>query len=55
MNPMNTNGCPCFDCAKRTESCHGECEEYKQWAEKNKHLRRRKQEMERLTRWRLEK
>lgn len=25
--------CPCKDCNKRTENCHGTCKEYKEWKE----------------------
>ena len=26
------NECPCKNCKKRTATCHGECELYKQWS-----------------------
>lgn len=32
--------CPCKDCNKRSATCHGECEEYKQWSLENEEIRK---------------
>lgn len=31
--------CPCKKCEKRHATCHGNCEEYKEWAKENEKFR----------------
>ena len=33
--------CPCIDCERRHATCHGKCEEYKEWKTGNDKLRER--------------
>ena len=43
FNRDSSNGCPCRDCERRTDSCHGACHDYGGWKaeqdEKNRKLR----------------
>lgn len=36
---LKTLVCPCKDCQKRHEKCHGSCEKYKTWSEEQKKLK----------------
>ena len=44
-NPMNVKKhlkqlvCPCKDCQKRHEKCHGSCDQYKNWDAEQKKLK----------------
>lgn len=44
-NPMNVKKhlkqlvCPCKDCQKRHEKCHGSCDQYKNWDTEQKKLK----------------
>lgn len=46
---------PCYECHERTIDCHGRCRRYKAWLKVNDKLRRKRQEAERLERWRTSK
>lgn len=39
---LKTLVCPCKDCQKRHETCHGSCEQYKNWDTEQK---KRKEEL----------
>lgn len=39
---LKTLFCPCKDCQKRHEKCHGSCDQYKNWDAEQK---KRKEEM----------
>lgn len=33
--------CPCINCENRSATCHGKCEEYKEWAAERAKLNRK--------------
>lgn len=36
---LKTLVCPCKDCNKRHEKCHGSCDQYKNWNEEQKDVK----------------